>query len=192
MQDEILTPSGSENDVAAAGNGAEGAPAQPAPEPALEESLAQLEAELQAEQARYAELFDRYQRASAEFQNSRRRLEKQMADAIERASTHIVRRLLPVLDDADLAFRNTPAGLSEEQAAWVEGFRAIQKKLLAVLEDEGVKPMAESGPFDPSHHEAVSSEPNDSVESGHIIATLRPGYEHNGTVIRPALVRVAQ
>ena len=127
MQDEIVTPSGSENEAAAPVNGAE-----PAPEPALEASLAQLEAELQAEQARYVELFDRYQRASAEFQNSRRRLEKQMADAIERASTHVVRRLLPVLDDAELAFRNTPAGLSEEQAAWVDGFRAIQKKLLTV------------------------------------------------------------
>ena len=102
-----------------------------------------------------------------------------MADAIERASPHVVRRLLPVLDDAELAFRNTPAGLSEEQAAWVDGFRAIQKKLLTVLEDEGVKPMAESGPFDPSRHEAVSSEPNGSVGSGHIIATGRRGSGHD-------------
>lgn len=199
MQDETRTPAEAEaaaNSTNGETNGAANGAAAHAPsgagEPGSEESLAQLEAELQQEQARYAELFDRYQRASAEFQNSRRRLEKQMADAIERAGTHVVRRLLPVIDDAELAFRNLPAGLSDEQSAWVDGFRAIQKKLLAVLDDEGVKAMAETGPFDPSRHEAVSSEPNDSVESGHIIATLRTGYEHNGTVIRPALVRVAQ
>ncbi|MGL4651728.1 MAG: nucleotide exchange factor GrpE [Caldilineaceae bacterium] len=160
--------------------------------PTAEQQIAQMRAELAAEQARYAELTDRYQRAAAEFQNTRRRLEKQMAEAIDRASTHVIRRLLPVLDDCDLAFRNVPAGLTEEHGAWVEGFRAIQKKLLTVLDDEGVKVMADSGPFDPNRHEAVSSEPNESVASGHIIATLRPGYESNGTVIRPSLVRVSQ
>lgn len=156
------------------------------------EQLTQLQEELAQEQARYAELMDRYQRAGADFQNSRRRLEKQMADGIERASHHIMRRLLPVLDDMDLAFRNVPAGASEEQQAWTDGFRAIQKKLMAALEEEGLKAMPEEGPFDPTRHEAVTSEPSDSVESGHIIATLRRGYEADGAVLRPAMVRVAQ
>lgn len=169
------------------------APAQPdAPAATAEAQLAQAQADLAQEQARYAELYDRYQRAAAEFQNSRRRLEKQMAEAVDRASTHVIRKLLPVLDDSELAFRNLPADLSDEQAAWVDGFRAIQKKLMGVLEEEGVTKMAETGPFDPARHEAVTSEPSDTVESGHIIATLRPGYESDGTVIRPALVRVAQ
>jgi len=164
------------------------------------DTIARLQAELAQEQARYADLFDRYQRAAAEFQNSRRRQEKQMAEAVERASSHVVRRLLPVLDDLDLAFASIPAAQGSasgqsrqnEPTAWVDGFRAIQKKLHTLLEEEGVRMLPLSGPFDPTRHEAVSSEANDSVESGHIIATLRPGYELNGAVLRPALVRVAQ
>jgi molecular chaperone GrpE len=151
-----------------------------------------LQQELESEQARYAELLDKYQRATAEFQNSRRRLEKQMADAIDRASVRVILKLLPVLDDAELAFSNTPASLSDDQAAWVDGFRAIQKKLLTVIEEEGVTLIPLTGAFDPTRHEAVTSEPSDEVESGHIISTLRVGYEHNGAVVRPALVRVAQ
>lgn len=153
--------------------------------------IRQLEGELAAERARAGELLDKLQRSAAEFQNTRRRQEKQMAEAIERASTHVVKRLLPVLDDLDLAFQNVPEGLPAEQAAWVAGFRQIQKKLLGLLEDEGVTPIPTEGPFDPMRHEAVTGEPNDSVPSGHIIATLRVGYEHGGTVLRPAMVRVA-
>lgn len=153
--------------------------------------LQQLEAELEAERARAGELMDKLQRSAAEFQNTRRRQEKQMEEAIARASTHVIRRLLPVLDDLDLAFQNVPEGLADDQAAWVAGFRQIQKKLNAILEEEGVTPMPPDGPFDPLRHEAVTSEPNDSVPSGHIIATLRVGYEHRGQVLRPAMVRVA-
>jgi molecular chaperone GrpE len=164
-----------------------GATAESATEPLVQ----QLEAELEAERARYGELFDKYQRSTAEFQNSRRRLEKQMADGIERASEHVVKKLLPVLDDLDLAFQHVPASVSDEQAAWVEGFRKIQKKLLDLLKDEGISPIPLDGPFDPTRHEGVTSEPSESVESGHIISTLRTGYEANGRVLRPALVRVA-
>jgi molecular chaperone GrpE len=60
-----------------------------------------------------------------------------------------------------------------------------------VLTDHGVAPIASDGPFDPMRHEAVTSEPSESVPSGHIIATLRAGYEYKGRVLRPALVRVA-
>jgi molecular chaperone GrpE len=173
---------------AAGSNGTEGAGAE-VPEVAV--IIHQLETELEAERARAGELMDRLQRSAAEFQNTRRRQEKQMAEAIERASTHVIKRLLPVLDDLDLAFQNVPEGLPEDQAAWVAGFRQIQKKLHGLLEDEGVTPMPLEGPFDPLRHEAVTSEPNDSVPSGHIIATLRVGYEHGGKVLRPAMVRVA-
>lgn len=154
--------------------------------------IAQMQVEIEDERARYAELYDRFQRASAEFQNSRRRQEKQIAEEIERASVHIVRKILPVLDDFELAFQNVPATASEEELAWVDGFRQIQRKLLNVLAEEGVTPMPVDGPFDPSRHEAIAGEASDDVESGHIISTLRIGYEQSGRVIRPALVRVAQ
>jgi molecular chaperone GrpE len=73
----------------------------------------------------------------------------------------------------------------------VEGFRQIQKKLLALLEEEGVSAIPAEGEFDPMLHEAVMSEPSETVESGHITGLLRGGYLHKGRVLRPALVRVA-
>ena len=133
---------------------------------------------------------DRLQRTAREFQNSKRRQEKKLAESIESASSGIVQRLLPVLDDLDLAFKNMPE-LEGDAHAWVDGFGQIQKKLLDLLSDESVEQMPLDSEFDPNRHEAISSEPNEDVESGHIIETLRAGYERKGRVLRPALVRVA-
>jgi molecular chaperone GrpE len=96
----------------------------------------------------------------------------------------------------DLAFKHIPAGGEEGEGeggneAWIEGFRQIRKKLLDILADQGVTRVATEGPFDPARHEAVTSEPNEAVESGHIIETLRAGYEYKGRMLRPSLVRVA-
>ena len=155
------------------------------------EVIAQLRTELAAAQAKADDLLDKLQRTAAEFQNSRRRQEKQVADEIDRASTHLIQRLLPTIDDLDLAFQNVPSDVEQSGGAWLEGLRQIQKKLLQLLEDRGVTAIAKEGAFDPVRHEAVSSEPSETIESGHIIQTLRTGYEYKGRVLRPALVRVA-
>lgn len=156
-----------------------------------EEAVALLRAEIDAERARYDELNDRFQRSSAEFQNTLRRREKQAEETVQRASAYIVLKLLPVIDDFERAFQTVPVGENGENNAWLDGFKQIQKKLSAVLEDEGVTVIPLEGEFDPTRHEAISSEPSDSVPSGVIIATLRVGYEQRGRVLRPALVRVA-
>ncbi|NJN80954.1 MAG: nucleotide exchange factor GrpE [Caldilineaceae bacterium] len=161
-----------------------------------------LQTELIAAQAKVDEANDRMQRTAAEFQNSRKRQEKQLSDQIERAGAHLIQRLLPILDDFDLAFRNIPPELANAdeatisadeatQVAWVDGFSQIHKKMLSLLEEQGLTTVEAGGEFDPARHEAISSEPNDDVESGHIIETLRVGYEYKGRVLRPALVRVA-
>jgi len=162
-------------------------------DPAAESAklIEQLRADLAAAEAKSEDLVDKLQRTAAEFQNSRRRQEKQLTDEIQRASSHIVQRLLPVIDDLELAFDNLPADLNETESAWVDGFRQIRKKLDSLLEDQGVTAIPLEGEFDPNRHEAVSSEPSDSVENNHIIQTLRTGYEYKGRVLRPALVRVA-
>lgn len=161
--------------------------------------ITQLREELAAAQAKADEYLDKLQRSAAEFQNSRRRLENQQADEIERANGALIKRLLPVLDDLDLAFQNVPSELQSaeadealtQQAAWLQGFRQIRKKLLDVLGDQGLSVVDTSGEFDPNQHEAISSEPSDSVASGHVIAEVRAGYSYKGRVLRPALVRVA-
>jgi molecular chaperone GrpE len=173
------------------------------PEEEAADLLEALRAELAEAQAKADEYLDKMQRTAAEFQNSRRRQEKQMSDAIERANGELLKRLLPILDDFHLAFENAPAHLNVEdgsetgdngQAAeqsWVSGFRQIHKKLLDVLTEQGLEMIDSTGAFDPALHEAIGAEPSDTVESGHIIETLRRGYVYKEQVLRPALVRVA-
>lgn len=180
-------------DVASALSEASSEEAAPAPEVdvnALLETVARLEAELAEARQQCADITEKSQRLAAEFQNSRRRQERQLAEEMERTSAHIIRRLLPVLDDFDLALAHAPAG-DETWDAWVEGVRQIRRKLYAVLEEEGLALIPTDGAFDPTLHEAISSAPSETVESGHILETLRAGYTLKGRVLRPALVRVA-
>jgi molecular chaperone GrpE len=161
--------------------------------------ITQLREELAAAQAKADDYLDKFQRGAAEFQNSRRRLENQQAEEIERASGALIARLLPVLDDLDLAFQNLPSELQSaesdettaQQVAWLQGFRQIRKKLFDVLADKGLSAIDTSGEFDPNQHEAISSEPSEETPSGHVIAEVRAGYTYKGRVLRPALVRVA-
>lgn len=187
-----------EVEIVAADSLADGADATPQEAAAIDEidvaelltTVAQLEAELAEARQECASITEKSQRLAAEFQNSRRRQERQLAEEMERVSAHIIKRLLPALDDFDLAFANIPEGV-EAQAAWVEGFRQIQRKLRSAVEEEGLTPIATDGEFDPMLHEAIASAPSDTVASGHIIDTLRAGYMLKGRVLRPALVRVA-
>lgn len=186
---EIVAADGAEGDAADAQDGVVAA------ETALDvaellTTVAQLKAELAEARQECATITEKSQRLAAEFQNSRRRQERQLAEEMERVSAHIIKRLLPVLDDFDLAFANIPEGV-DAQAAWVEGFRQIQRKLRSAVEEEGLTPIPTDGAFDPTLHEAIASAPSDTVASGHIIDTLRAGYMLKGRVLRPALVRVA-
>lgn len=121
-------------------------------------TVARLEAELAEARQECATITEKSQRLAAEFQNSRRRQERQLAEEMERVSAHIIKRLLPVLDDFDLAFANIPESV-DAQAAWVEGFRQIQRKLRSAVEEEGLTPIATDGAFDPTLHEAIASAP---------------------------------
>jgi len=166
-------------------------PEEPPAEPTPDEIIAKLREDLAASEARVGEQMDKLQRTAAEFQNSKRRQEKQLADQIQRASLHAVEQILPVLDDLELAFSNTPADIPEEVNAWLGGFQKIQGKLFRILENQEVTAIESGGEFDPNRHDAISSEEVEEVESGHIIETLRAGYEHKGRILRPAMVRVA-
>ena len=93
-----------------------------------------------------------------------------------------------MLDDLERALDNRPEGDS-----WVDGMELIARKFQNVLAAEGMQRIEATGLlFDPNFHEAISSEPNDEVESGHVIAVVQNGYRLGERVIRPAMVRVAQ
>ena len=157
-----------------------------------EVTIVRLQSELDEAQAQAASHLDKMQRTVAEYENAGKRRERQNEERIKRATESMMRQLLPVLDDLELAFQNVPDDVPGEDQAWLKGFEQIHQKLLEILAGSEVAPLAKSGEFDPNQHEAISNEPSEDVPSGHIIQTLRTGYRIQDRILRPALVRVAQ
>jgi molecular chaperone GrpE len=157
----------------------------------LEEKVAELQAELEQLRAKSEEYLDGWQRERAEFANYRRRVERERESSQQNITGNIVRRYLEVVDDLERALKNRPA--EGEGAAWAEGIELIYRKLLNLLEAEGVQPMeAEGQPFDPNLHEAISHEEHPERDSGEVIEVIKAGYTLGDRVLRPALVRVAR
>ncbi len=151
-----------------------------------------LQAELEAAQAEAAKNLDRWQRATAELANFKKRQDERNKQRREEVIANIISQIFPALDDFDLAFQNLPDTLIEQESNWVEGFNLVQRKLLKILENNKVENIDAQGEFDPTLHEAVTHEKSKDHESNAIIAELRKGYKLNDRVLRPSLVRVAQ
>ena len=150
--------------------------------------VAELMKKLEEAEAKAAEHRDGWQRAQAEFVNYKNRIQRDAESQRANMKGDIIQKILPVLDDLELALANRPA-----DDAWAGGIELIARKFQSALESEGVKRIeAEGKPFDPNFHEAISHEPNADVPSEHVIAVVRNGYLLGERVIRPALVRVAQ
>jgi len=174
---EIITQEG---EVLTAGQESEQETVAEAP-PSLEEQL--------------AEYLDGWRRSRAELANFKRRTENQRAEMALNANADLLTRLLPVLDDLQLALDNSPgedAGGSVWQE-WRDGVVLVGRKFTSVLEGVGVTLIkAEGELFDPNVHEAISNEANPDFESGQIIAQVRQGYKLGNRVLRATMVRVAQ
>ncbi len=109
---------------------------------------------LEQERAKSAEYLDNWRRAAADLSNYRKRSEKESGEMAKFANSVLISRLLPVLDDFDRAFHTVPEELRD--LTWVDGVQLISRKLRAVLDAEGLKPIEAVGkPFDPNFHEAV-------------------------------------
>lgn len=147
-----------------------------------------LKKQVEEAEAKASEYKDSWMRSQAEFQNYKKRLERDNDMLRASMKGDIVKKILPLLDDLERALQNRPVDES-----WADGIELIVRKFQTTLESEGVKKIeAEGAEFDPNFHEAISNEPNDEVESGHVIAVVQNGYMIGERVIRPALVRVAQ
>ncbi len=157
----------------------------PAPEG---ESLEELRNKLAEAESKAAEYKDGLARERAEFQNYKKRVARDNESAYANMKGDIIKKVLPVLDDLERALQNRVEG-----DAWANGIELIARKLQNTLEAEGIKKIeAKGAAFDPNFHEAISHEPAEGVESGHIIEVVQNGYMLGERVIRPALVRVAQ
>ena len=150
-----------------------------------EDEPAALAQQLEATRRERDEYLDALKRLKAEFENSRKRQERERARILETASERLVVELLPVLDNLDRAL--------EAEGDIHEGVRAIRDQLITVLGKEGLLPVASDGQhFDPNVHEAVMSQPSDEHEEGTILQTFQRGYLLSGKPIRPAKVVVAK
>ena len=160
----------------------------PEPEEQTPVDVEALKRQLEEAQAKLADSLDGWQRSLADFQNYKKRVERdnEMVKALMKGE--LIRKVLPLLDDLERALQNRPA-----DSGWAGGIELIVRKFQNLLDAEGVKRIdAKGAAFDPTFHEAVSHEPSDEVESGHVIGVVQNGYMIGERVIRPALVRVAQ
>ncbi|MEK6751334.1 MAG: nucleotide exchange factor GrpE [Chloroflexota bacterium] len=144
--------------------------------------------QLKEAEAKMSEYKDGWARSQAEFQNYKKRIERDNELMYASMKGDIIKKVLPALDDLERALQNRPA-----DDAWAGGIELIARKLQNMLDGEGLKRIEAKGmAFDPNFHEAISHEPNDDVESEHVIDVVQNGYMLGERVIRPALVRVAQ
>ena len=158
---------------------------------AAEETIIGLQQELQNAQNQCKEYFEGWQRERADFMNYKKRVERDQAQLQQIITANIIKKFLVIVDDMERAIRNRPA--NAEQQEWWNGVDLIYRKLLSILESEGIQPIAAAGDsFDPNLHEAISHEESSAVQSGQIIEVVQQGYRLGDRVVRPALVRVAQ
>jgi len=148
--------------------------------------LSDLKKTLETERARAESNLAGWQRAQADFSNYRRRVEQEKSDQAKYASAPVLSQTLTVLDDLERALAAVPAALA--QMTWIDGVYLIYRKLLAILEAQGVREVsAQDQAFDPQLHEAVL---HGAGPEGRVIQVLQKGYYLHDRVLRPAMVVV--
>jgi len=141
-------------------------------------------------EAKYKELEDKYLRAHADFENTKKRLEKEKQMAIDYTNEKFAKEMLPIIDSLELALAHS--GEESETSKLREGVSLTLDTLVKAFERNGIKQIATFGAFDPEMHEAIMQAPSDEIEEGHIVATLQKGYIFRDRLIRPALVSVCK
>jgi molecular chaperone GrpE len=146
-------------------------------------------AELEQATRERDEYLDALQRLKAEFENYRKRVQRDQAEFVRLASERLLKQLLPVLDDLERALE---AAAEHEEAKLEEGVRLVHRSLVDALQKEGLAEIDIGGAFDPHVHEALLSQPDDEKASGEILDVLQKGYRIGDKVLRPARVIVVE
>jgi len=147
--------------------------------------------ELQKLKTERDDYYDRLLRKHAEFENYKKRIERERSEFVQFASAELMRELLNALDSFDLALRNARSESGGKKDV-LSGFELIYKQLQDTLSRFGLKPIEAKGQkFDPNLHQAVSTQATDEVEENTVVDELRKGYLLNGRLLRPAMVAVA-
>ena len=136
------------------------------------------------------DFYERLLRTSAEFDNYRKRIERERQQATESAAASVILDLLPLVDDFERAL-NTDAGSTAD--GYRQGIELIHKQLQEILRRRGVRPIEALGAdFDPHVHQAVTYEPAEGRRDGEVIEEFRRGYMLGDRLLRPAMVKVAK
>jgi molecular chaperone GrpE len=183
-----LPPSGDPSDSSPEG------PKKSASDALLEATLkakAEMQEVLAQTQKEAKDLFDRLARVSADFDNFKKRVNREKQDAIKFANEGLFKEMLPVLDNLQRALAST-AEPGSETSTIVEGVRLVAKQFEDVLGKMGVVGFPSLGePFDPARHEAVGARPDERVPAQHVCEEYQRGYLLNDRLLRPALVIVS-
>ncbi|GAB4580443.1 MAG: nucleotide exchange factor GrpE [Anaerolineales bacterium] len=155
-----------------------------------QEEYDQFQKELETARAEAQLHRENYQRALADYQNLKRRVEIERNEMYQNATASVVKSFLEVGDDLDRALKNRPT--AEPGKAWADGIELVFRKITNKLDAQGLKPIeAEGQMFDPRFHEAIGQVEDSRFESGQVVEVLTPGYMIGDRVLRPAIVRVA-
>jgi molecular chaperone GrpE len=187
MQEEVKNPS-EEGNAAVEEQVADPAPQSDTVEMAdLADQLAAVAADRDRLQLENAELQDRLLRRQAEFENFRKRVEREKVELLEYSGLEAVRAILPVVDDFDRAVKAESA-----DKEYARGMEMIHQRLGETLKKLGLEPIeCEGQKFDPNLHHAVTKEPSESVDEDTVLEVYQKGYNFKGRLLRPAMVKVS-
>lgn len=147
---------------------------------------------LQADAAKAAEHWERLVRTTADFDNFKKRAAREKQEAIRFANEGLIEKLVPVLDNFDMALAATQ-NAGDSAKSLTDGIMMIHQQLKNVLTEAGLEEINAAGqPFDPNWHEAVSQQETAEVAEGTIVQQLRKGYKLRERLLRPATVVVAK
>ncbi|MEM2999905.1 MAG: nucleotide exchange factor GrpE [Candidatus Bathyarchaeia archaeon] len=156
------------------------------------EQTADLQNLLEAEKKRSEEYLRRLKYLQADFENLKKRVDRQIEEVKNYCTERLVVQLLDVQDELEMALKTAQSANSAQSL--IEGVQMTLKKLRKVLEQEGVSPIeCEKGKaFDPSCHQVVATVEQDDVEENVVVEEVRRGYRMKGKVIRPSIVKVSK
>ncbi len=149
--------------------------------------------ELKTRAAKADENWERLLRTTADFDNFKKRAAREKIEAAQYASFAMLQKVLPVLDNFEMALAAAQNAQGDKLAGLQSGVQMIQQQLKNVLVETGLEEIDASGqPFDPNFHEAVSEQESTEIPEGKVLQQLRKGYKFKDRLLRPATVIVAK
>ncbi|TLD97345.1 nucleotide exchange factor GrpE [Helicobacter jaachi] len=155
-----------------------------------EQEQSEIESAKEDYEAKYNELKEQYLRAFADFENTKKRLERDKNQSLEYAYERIMNDLLPVLDTLEKALQS--AQENPQAQAIAEGLQLTLDSFIKVLNKHGVEVIATDGEFDPNKHECLMHAPNAEKNDGDIHQVLQKGFAYKQRILRPAMVSVVK